>query len=40
MTSDPAVGMTGLLTSNGGISDFIAALIKEMGYHRVPSGVR
>ncbi len=28
----------GLLTSNGGISPFIAQLITELGYERVPSG--
>lgn len=28
----------GLLTSNGGISNFIVALIQELGFERVPSG--
>lgn len=34
----PALNTRGLLTSNGGISSFVAKLIEELDYERVPAG--
>lgn len=38
LSSDGPQNPRGLLTSNGSISPFIAKLIEELGYERVPSG--
>jgi 3'(2'), 5'-bisphosphate nucleotidase len=38
LCTDGPTNLQGLLTSNGSISPFIARLIEELGYSRVPSG--